>query len=68
MCKTKYDDPYSCNKCGGSNELKTDPFNPYSSGETDTKCNCCGFEDSWHFGYFYSGSKGFNASKKYSFV
>ena len=65
--KTEYDDPYSCNSCGKDNKVEVDPFPPWGSGETNTKCNCCGFVDSWHFGFFQSGSEGFNKSRKYSF-
>lgn len=67
MKYTQYDDPYSCNKCGLVNEVFGSPFDPNSSGECSTLCASCGHEDSWHFGFFMSGSSGLNASKKYSF-
>lgn len=64
---TQYDCPYSCNKCGGENTVKSDPFSPYGSGETETKCNKCGFADYWCYGFFMSSTDGFSACRKYSF-
>jgi DNA-directed RNA polymerase subunit RPC12/RpoP len=60
-----YDSPYSCNKCGKENDVKGDPFHPEASGEVETKCKECGFEDHWSFGFFESGQDGLNASGKY---
>lgn len=60
-----YDSPYSCNKCGGSNEVYGNPFDPESSGEAKTKCGDCGHEDYWAHGFFESGQDGLNASRKY---
>ena len=56
---------YSCNKCAGRNTVYHDPFNPESSGETETKCKNCGHEDYWSYGFFMSGQGGLNASSKY---
>lgn len=67
MSVTEYDCPSSCNNCGGENYVRSDPYSPYGSGETETVCLDCGFEDSWHFGFFYSGADGYNKSKKYSY-
>lgn len=60
-----YDNPYSCNKCAGRNTVYHYPFNPESSGETETKCKNCGHEDYWSYGFFMSGQDGLNASSKY---
>jgi hypothetical protein len=35
--------------------------------ETQTKCQQCGFEDYWAYGYFESGADGLNNCIKYSF-
>lgn len=66
--KVFYDCPDSCNKCGSmNNKTEVWPLSVESGGETKTKCEDCGFEDSWNYGYFASSEDGFNASKKYSF-
>ncbi|QOC54767.1 hypothetical protein [Aeromonas phage T7-Ah] len=64
---TQYDCPHSCNRCGGENIVKSDPFPPYGSGETETKCCKCGFEDYWSFGFFMSSAYGLSECQKYSF-
>ena len=66
---SKYQCPDSCNKCGGSNNelLNGNPFNPDSSGETATKCQDCGFEDYWAFGFFESSQEMVSKAKTYSF-
>jgi len=67
----EYDSPGSCNACGGPNECKTE-YTMDGPGtmpaEISTKCNACGFEDYWAYGYFESGQAGYNASRKYSFT
>ncbi len=56
MSKPKYQNKYSCNKCGeGKNEITnvTDRTNGLVL-TCDTECTKCGFEDTWSAGSFQS--------------
>lgn len=66
MSKTQYHNPYSCNKCGGVNRVKCDPFDVESSGETETICNHCGHKDYWAHGFFESSEDGLDKCSKYT--
>ena len=55
---TKYHVKESCNKCKGKNQLTG---KQYLDGgvicEAETKCEACGFEDYWSYGFFESSSE-----------
>jgi hypothetical protein len=62
-----YDCPDSCNKCKGYNEYILPSYEGQTLIETSTKCQQCGFEDYWTYGYFESGANGLSNCIKYSF-
>lgn len=55
----KYHEPMSCNKCGkGRNEFLGLPVTIEGRlCETRTKCQVCGFEDYWAYGFFESSGE-----------
>ena len=55
----QYHEPCSCNKCGvGRNKLTIVSFvSEGCVGEYSTKCQSCGFEDHWGYGFFESSSE-----------
>lgn len=56
----------SCNKCGGDNEVTvTDTLDGHTITEASTKCDDCGFEDYWAYGWYESGQDGYNSCGKY---
>lgn len=60
-----YDVMQSCNRCGGSNEYYISSCTRSYIEECKTKCQDCGFEDYWAYGFFESGQRGYNQSEKY---
>lgn len=57
MSKSKYQNKYSCNKCGeGQNQItKATATDGGYVSECETKCGKCGFIDYWAQGLFISG-------------
>lgn len=63
----QYDDPGYCNRCGAKGVTHTKPV--YDSNimcEVYTKCNACGFEDFWAYGFFESNEEMVGKARKYS--
>jgi len=62
--ETKFQNPYSCNKCG---ELENQVVigNLREDGAS-TKCKSCGFEDFWAFGFFESSQDIESKAKNYT--
>lgn len=60
-----YDDPNTCNYCGGKNDK--DVVDTINSDVTEykTKCRSCGRNDYWSYGSFESSQHGYNESDKY---
>jgi len=50
---TKYQNPYTCNKCTGQNNINGD----LREGEAMTECTECGFKDFWAYGFFESSQE-----------
>lgn len=64
---TKYHNPDSCNKCKGRNEYIQPSYDSGHLHETKTKCESCGFEDYWAYGFFESGTEMVSNCDTYSF-
>ena len=64
---TDYHDPYSCNKCGKDNEVTVTASDGSSMYEGKTKCNECGHEDYWAYGWFESGAEMVSKCSTYNF-
>ena len=64
---TEYDEPSSCNFCGGNNEVTATSWVASNMCEAETECTTCGRKDYWAYGFFESSIDGHNKSKKYSF-
>lgn len=56
----------SCNKCKGTNSLSRESFDNGYLCEAYTKCDSCGFEDFWAYGWFESGAEMESNCEKYS--
>ena len=67
MTKIQYDNPFTCNKCGGDNNTTIQDSIENIVTEYITICTVCGFEDYWCTGFFESHLDGFNSSEKYFF-
>ena len=61
----KYDVMYSCNQCGGNNEVATRSAMEGHICEASTVCRDCGFEDYWAYGHFESGAEIIGKCRKY---
>jgi hypothetical protein len=61
----KYDEPTSCNKCGGNNICTIKDSIERTPLEYNTVCSVCGFHDYWVTGFFESRLDGYNSSEKY---
>ena len=62
--KTNYQNPYTCNKCGEAVNLITG--GNLREGEASTKCQSCGFDDYWAYGFFESSVKMESKAKTYT--
>lgn len=65
--KTEYNNPSSCNKCRGENDIYSEVYEQGLMYECMTKCLECGFEDYWSHGFYESGAEMESKCKKYSF-
>lgn len=64
----EYDEPSSCNKCKGKNELVRPYYEDgYILMESGTKCTKCNFTDYWSHGFFESSQYMESNCKTYSF-
>ena len=61
-----YDNPNSCNRCGGENIVNQTDSIEYTMCEAETECKDCGFKDYWAYGHFESGAEIVSKCKKYS--
>jgi hypothetical protein len=64
---TKYHCYTSCNKCSGDNEINIRSTDNGVVSECETKCNVCGFNDYWAYGWYESGSEMDSNCKTYNF-
>ncbi len=67
MNPVEYHDPSSCNKCKGNNEFIKEVYDSGILHEAETRCETCGFQDYWAYGFFESGSEMVSNCRKYSF-
>lgn len=63
--KKIYDKMRSCNNCSCKNDIKVVALDGYVTCEAETTCTNCGFKDYWAYGFFESGTCGYNKSEKY---
>ena len=61
----QYHNPDSCNKCKGVNAFIRPSYDSGLLHETQTRCESCGFEDYWAYGYFESGTEMESNCEKY---
>ena len=54
---TIYDDKNKCLKCKGQNDLNCISSDGGHISECETKCQSCGYEDYWMYGYYASKSE-----------
>lgn len=52
---TDYHVTKSCNACGGDNDVDWSDYVDSHPYEAKTKCNQCGHNDYWAYGWFESG-------------
>lgn len=63
--KTEYHIPASCNKCGEINAVDWVSQIEGHLCEAKTKCESCGFQDYWAYGFFESSQEMKGKCKKY---
>ena len=54
---SKYHNKHVCTECGGINSFVKPSIDEIGIYETATKCDDCGFEDYWAYGFFQSLSE-----------
>ena len=47
-----YENKSFCKKCGDKNQVKTTATDEGYTSEAKTKCNSCGYEGFWAYGWF----------------
>ena len=63
----KYHCSNSCNACGEENEVTPTSKDGYHVEEAKTKCNTCGHEDYWAYGFFEGSEEMESKCRTYSF-
>ena len=48
----KYEEPSCCPVCNSGNEYSNEDYTEHVMMEVDTKCNKCGHQNHWAFGFF----------------
>ena len=65
---TEFHKVSSCNKCKGTNTIYNEVYESAHLHEASTKCEDCGFDDYWAYGFFESGAEMASNCETYSVV